>query len=100
MNSQNQNPNQGQNQKSQETNRPEEVRKQGQGQQELSQEDQKEVEGGSGLLSGGNDLTGILQGGIGISNSSSGSHNGESYTSEDSHNIDLGLGGMLDNTNY
>jgi len=70
------------------------------GQQELSEQDQKNVEGGSGLLSGGNDLTNIIQGGVGISNSSSGSNGDESYTSNDSHNLDLGLGNMLNNTNF
>lgn len=68
--------------------------------EELNEADQKNVNGGSGLLSGGNDLTNVLQGGIGISNSSSGSDGDHSYTSNDSHSVDLGLGNILDNTNF
>lgn len=94
-----------QNQNSQ---KPEETRRQNldettqkqQQPEELNEADQKDVKGGSGLLSGGNDLTNIIQGGIGITNSSSGSDGDDSYTSNDSHRIDLGLGNMLDNTNF
>lgn len=67
---------------------------------EMKKDDMKNVKGGSGILSGGNDLTNVIQGGVGISNSSSGSHNGNSYTSNDDHQIDLGLGNVLENTNY
>ena len=67
---------------------------------ELSQEELKNVNGGSGLLSGGNDLSNIIGGTVTISNSSSGSHGDESYTSNDSHTVDLGLGNMLNNTNF
>jgi len=68
--------------------------------QDMKQEDLKKVKGGSGLLSGGNDLTNIIQGGVGITNSSSGSNGDDSYTSTDSHTLDLGLGNMLNNTNF
>jgi len=68
--------------------------------EELNEADQKKVNGGSGLLSGGNDLTNILGGHVGISNSSSGSNSDESYTSNDSHSVDLGLGNILNNTNF
>ena len=67
---------------------------------DLKTEDLKKVNGGSGLLSGGNDLTNIIAGTATVSNHSSGSHNGESYTSDDSHSVDLGLGNMLNNTNF
>ena len=67
---------------------------------ELSQDEQKNVNGGSGLLSGGNDLTNIIAGTATISNSSSGSNGDESYTSNDSHSVDLGLGNILNNTNF
>jgi len=78
----------------------ENTKKAGQQSEELSEADQKNVQGGSGLLSGGNDLTNIIQGGVGLSNSSSGSNGDESYTSNDSHSVDLGLGNMLNNTNF
>jgi len=68
--------------------------------EELNEAQMKQVNGGSGLLSGGNDLTNILQGSISITNSSSGSNGDESYTSTDTHTVDFGLGNMLNNTNF
>lgn len=69
-------------------------------QEELNEQEQKDVKGGSGLLSGGNDLTNIIGGSVGISNSSSGSDGDHSYTSNDSHRVDLGLGNELNNLNF
>ena len=73
---------------------------QGRQAQELNETDQKEVSGGSGLLSGGNDLTNIIAGTATLTNQSSGSNGDESYTSNDSHSLDLGLGNVLNNTNF
>lgn len=100
MNSQNQNQNQDRAQGQNQNARPEDTKKaQGQ-QQEMTEEDQKDVKGGSGLLSGGNDLTNLVGGNVGISNSSNGTNGDDSYSSNDSHNVDLGLGNVLGNTNY
>lgn len=81
---------------------PNQTEERAQGQhEELNEAEMKSINGGSGLLSGGNDLSGILQGTITISNSSSGTNSdGQSYSSTDSHTVDLGLGSMLNNTNF
>lgn len=70
------------------------------GTKEMKQEDMKKVKGGSGLLSGGNDITNIVKGAGSISNSTSGSDGSDSYTSTDKHNVDLGLGNALNNMNF
>ncbi len=87
---------------SQNQNSQEETKKASQTSQseDLKSEDLKNVKGGSGLLSGGNDLTNLIGGSAGISNSSSGSDGTHSYTSNDSHNLDLGLGNELSNLNF
>jgi hypothetical protein len=103
MQNQSQKPGEVKKQNTPEVQKPQETKKQ-QGTQELNEDDEQEVSGGSGLLSGGNDLTNMIDGTIGLSNSSSGSgtQNGQtnSYTSNSNTTGNLGLGNQLDNMNF
>jgi len=67
---------------------------------DVTKQELNKVKGGSGLLSGGNDLTNIIQGAGTVTNQSSGSNGTDSYTSGDSHQADLGLGNVLNNVNF
>lgn len=65
---------------------------------ELNAQELQKVSGGSSLI-GGSNLSVGLDVSVGISSSTSGTYNGESYSSTDSHQVDISLGNILNNTN-